>query len=310
LKQSNVAVGFSAKACKKAPIPILELGVFVMDGLYGRLLNWIVLLAGIAGIIYPAFIDDKLSLTQILISLLEPKATIGFAMRWLSVALLIGASYILITSWAYRNLPISVIWTNLDIHFENDDGSRIRFEREQALRANQPGVTAYFMHCRPTAPSGKIPEASIKGSVFCNGMKYRDQIELHGNETRGYEVTHDFGAALPYAWYMPLIPMSLLNSDPEKLSSWLKRNVPVKRMTVVYLNEFNIDRPTMSFTASIYTQHNIRITMHRPPNRIPNLKIRRIKSNGVVDVAWRDQDHSTVIFLDRLQNETLRITWG
>jgi hypothetical protein len=115
-----------------------------MESRYGHLLNWVILIAGIVGIIYPAFVDEKQSLTQIIISLFDPKPTLGFAMRWLSVFLIVGGAYILVTSWAYRNLPISVIWTRLDIHFENADGSRVRVQRQQTFRANQPGVTAYF----------------------------------------------------------------------------------------------------------------------------------------------------------------------
>lgn len=111
-----------------------------------QLVGWVVLLAAIIGIIYPAFFDQRLSLTQILISLADfNNVSIGFLMRWLYVIIVIGTGYILITNWLYRNLPISVIWTRLDLHFDAADGSQVRIEREQALRANQPGVTAYFM---------------------------------------------------------------------------------------------------------------------------------------------------------------------
>jgi hypothetical protein len=294
---------------QKALVPF-GMGAFLMEGRYGRLLNWVVLIGGVAGIIYPAFIDERQGLTQILISLFDPKPTLGFAMRWLSVVLLIGAAYILIVSWAYRNLPISVIWTKLNVHFEAEDGSLVRIEREQALRANQPGVTAYFMNCRPTAPTGIVSGASIKGALYCDNKQYSDRIELHGNETRGFEVTHDFESPLPYAWYMPLIPMFLLNREPEQMMRWLKKKIVVRRLSVSYSNEFNIDRPSMNFHASVYSQHNISICIRRPEGQLPNLRVRRIKTNGVVDVSWRRQENHALIFVDRLQNETLRITWG
>jgi hypothetical protein len=202
-----------------------------MKGRYGHLVNWAVLVAAIVGIIYPAFFDERLGLTQIFVSLFEPKLTLGFAMRWLSVVLLCGAAYILVTGWAYRNLPISVIWTKLDIHFDAADGSRVRIEREQALRANQPEVSAYFMQCRPTSENGRIPEASISGSVYCGNLNYQDRLDLHGNDARGFEVMHLFGAALPFAWYMPLIPVWLLNREPDRLFGSFKKKIPVRRMS-------------------------------------------------------------------------------
>lgn len=211
-------------------------------------------------------------------------------MRWLSVVLLCGAAYILVTGWAYRNLPISVIWTKLDIHFDAADGSRVRIEREQALRANQPEVSAYFMQCRPTSENGRIPEASISGSVYCGNLNYQDRLELHGNDARGFEVMHLFGAALPFAWYMPLIPIWLLNREPDKLFGSFKKKIPVRRMSVTYLNEFNVAKPAINFMASIYTQHNISVHFHVPAEtRLNNLRARRIKTNGVVEVPLRNQ---------------------
>lgn len=281
-----------------------------MKGRYGQLLNWVILVAGIAGIVYPAFFDERLGLTQILISLFDPKLTLSFAMRWLSVILLCGAAYILITGWIYRNLPISVIWTKLDVHFENPDGSRVRVEREQALRANQPGVTAYFMQCRPTSENGRLPENLITSSVYCGSTNLHDTLELHGNDARGFEITHLFGRALPYRWYMPLIPISWLNREPYNLFGSLKRKVAVRRMSVTYVNEFNVRKPAMNFTAAIYTQHNILINFHLQGENLRNLRARRIKSNGVVEVGFRDQGNIQSIYIDRLQNETLRITWN
>jgi hypothetical protein len=279
---------------------------------YGRLLNWAVLVAAVIGIIYPAFFDERLSLTQILISLIDfQSVTLGFMMRWLSVIVLCGAAYILITNWLYRNLPISVIWTRVDVYFDSPDGSRVRVDREQALRANQPGVTAYFLSCKPNAENGRVSERDITGSVHCGDVAFQDHIDLHGTETRGYEIMHTFGTALPYAWYMPLTPVWVLNRQPERLLKCFKRKVPIRRMSITYTNEFNVPKATMSFIAAIYPQHNVSIYFHFPQgNAVRNLQAKRIKSNGVVDVRPRDQGNSNfLLYLDRLENETLRITW-
>lgn len=275
------------------------------------LFNWAILVAAIFGIIYPAFFDPHLSLTQILISLVDfHEPTLGFWMRWLSVFVLIGAAYILITGWLYRNLPLSVISTRLDIYFENPDGSSVRIDREQYLRANQPEVTAYYVSCRPTSPNGRIAEDSINCSVYCDGNNFQNDLDLHGTETRGFEVMHSFGRPLPYASYMPFIPRWILNREPERLFRLFRSKVVVRRMSLTYVNEFNVPKPSMSFIAATYPHYNITISIHFPPNHNNrNLRARRIKTNGVVEMQWRRRENVCHIFIDRLENETLRITW-
>jgi len=190
-----------------------------MEGRYGKLFNWGILIAGVAAILWPAFIDERLSLTQILISLFEFERTIGFAMRWLSVFMILGSLYILITNRLYRNIPISVIWTRLHVFFDMPDGSRVRFERENGLRANQPNVTAYFTSSRPTMPLGRLIRGSITGTVYCDGQRFPDKIRTHGTEAKGFEIIHMFGRPLPYAWYMPLIRTNYLVFYETKLRS-------------------------------------------------------------------------------------------
>jgi hypothetical protein len=282
-----------------------------MDSRFGRLLNWVVLVGGIAAILWPAFIDEHKSLTQILISLFEFERTLNFAMRWLAVILVIGALYILITNRVYRNIPISVIWTKLHVFFDEGDGSRVRVEREQALRANQTNVTAIFITARPGTPEGRVVRRAITGTVYCANDQFPSRIQTHGTEQKGFEIIQMFGRPLPYSWYLPLFPMWYLNREPEKLWGFLRRMVPIRRLTILYENEFNVPEPSMSFMAAIYPQFNVEIVLHCKPNHdLKNIQVLRIKNNGVVEVSFRSTGagvHS--MYLDRMQNETVRITW-
>ena len=283
-----------------------------MESRYGKLLNWVILVAGIAAILWPAFIDEHKGLTQIVISLFEFERTINFAMRWLSVILVLGALYILITNRLYRNIPISVIWTKLDVHFEAHDGSRVRISREQALRANQPKVTAIFMNSRPSTPNGRIIKTSIQGEVYCgDNSNFPGRIQTHGTEDKGFEIIQMFGRPLPYTWYLPLIPMWFLNADPRKLSHLLRGSVVARSLSFIYENEFNGVEPYMSFIAATYPQHNVEIVLHcQPGHDLRNIQVIRIKNNGVVEEKFRSQGEGVQsLYIDRLQNETLRITW-
>ncbi len=155
-----------------------------------------------------------------------------------------------------------------------------------------------------------MPANEITGSVYCGDIQFQDRLDLHGTESRGFEIMHLFGIALPYAWYMPLAPVWALNRELEKLIWPFKKKVPVRRMSITYLNEFNIEKPSMSFIAAVYPQHNNSIHMHFPPGHAArNLQAKRIKSNGVVDVRWRNQGNVFSMYIERLENETLRITW-
>jgi hypothetical protein len=43
-----------------------------MSGQFSKLFNWAIIIAGVAGIIYPAFLDPYPGLTQIFASLFRP----------------------------------------------------------------------------------------------------------------------------------------------------------------------------------------------------------------------------------------------
>ena len=73
-------------------------------------------------------------------------------------------------------------------------------------------------------------------------------------------------------------------SRPHSRLGWMS-----PAMSVTYMNEFNVPKPAMNLQAAIYTQHNIEIQIHMPPGRpLRDLRARRIKTNGVVDVPFRN----------------------
>ena len=67
----------------------------------------------------------------------------------------------------------------------------------------------------------------------------------------------------------------------------------------------------MSFMAAIYPQFNVELMLHCQPHQdLKNLQVIRIKNNGVVEVSFRSTSEGVYnMYLDRLQNETVRITW-
>ncbi|GJD65061.1 hypothetical protein [Methylobacterium frigidaeris] len=235
----------------------------------------------------------------------------NFAMRWLSLLVLVASIYTLIIGRIYKNIPISVISTIFTINFEDEAGQRVQFDRKQLLRANQTNVTAYFFSARPTSDNGIVVENSISGNVFCHGRDIKDSLEWFGTEKKGFEIIHNFGRSLPYAWYMPLIPIWILNRESKLLFGFIRSHIMTRRVTIRYENEFNNTRPTMKMLAGTYSQHNITIILNFHKDNPPtSVKAIRIKENGVLEVGLEEESPSCYkLYLPELRNEILRLSW-
>jgi hypothetical protein len=230
----------------------------------GPLFNRALLLGGLAGIIYPAFIEGPPgkpapSLTQAIIGLiLEPKPELGYFMRVLSLFVVVAFGYVVIIEWLYRKLPITAVQTNISIGF-NQNYSLAVVNRSQVLRANQASVSAYFSLIAPTSPSGATPRADIAMDAFCYGCELKSSKMMIGADDRGFEIIHDFGADIPYRWYMPLIPSWAMKKDLDKMARFLRNNLVRRTQSAAYIDDFTGENPSMSFRAANYPQRNISI---------------------------------------------------
>jgi hypothetical protein len=279
---------------------------------FGRIANLALIVGTLIGILEPAFSHENIGLTQIVLSLFEPHWTQQFLMRWLLALTFIASCYSLATGIIFRNIPITIIWTRVQVRFMDEFGERVELHREQLLRANQPDVTAYFSTHSPTS-GGHVPHDQITASVYCESCNLNDRIEVTGSETGKTELVHVFGTPLPYRWYMPLIPAWALNQEYSRLPKFIRRYVVIRRNKIVYCDEYLGPKPVMSFssTSGRYHQFNMQleVAFHGP---VPDsLKIMRIKNNGVIDVhSERRPDNSVVVRLDKMRTETLRISWN
>jgi hypothetical protein len=111
---------------------------------------------------------------------------------------------------------------------------------------------------------------------------------------------------------MPLIPHWLLRGERNKMIKMIKKNVIVRRFSTKYTEEFNSTTPHMDFAATAYPWKDITIKIHFAAGQnLDKLTFRRIRANGVVSVPIETEfDKGVVVDIDKLQNETLRITWS
>jgi hypothetical protein len=111
---------------------------------FWKIVNIVFLIGTAIGILQPAFLENK-SLTQIIVSLLEPEATQGFLMRWLLLLGLLVTGYVFVIDRMYRSHPLTIIRNNFEVNFLSQDGSLVELNREQLLRANRPD--GIFLKC-------------------------------------------------------------------------------------------------------------------------------------------------------------------
>jgi hypothetical protein len=265
----------------------------------GPIIGFALLISSIVGLVQPSLTNT---------SLFHPEWSQEFLQKWILVFVFVAAIYMIVLQYIYRNTPITVISTDLTVTF-GPDGSAT-FVREQLLRANQPRVTAYMSKHGPSSPNGKVDQTSITARAFCNGWHPGDSIELR---TIGgtVEALHLFTQPLPFKWYMPLIPTWILNREPERLFSFVRKNVVKRHDKMRYETEFNVEKPMMNFTQAGRYQHlNLSIRLEFGAVQVQDFKVREIQNNGVIELQHeQDANNVRVVRVDKMTTGIIRITW-
>jgi hypothetical protein len=277
---------------------------------YASLINVVLIAGTVVGILHPAYTSSDTSLTQILLSLFHPEWSQTFLMRWVLVLAFSAGVYVFAIRYIYRNIPITIISTDLTVTFGPDGSATL--SRNQLLRANQPNVTAYFSRHGPSAPNGSVPMDRIRADAFCRDWDCANEVELR-QIGQTVELLHIFDSGLPFRWYMPLIPAWILNRDPARLFPWVGRYIVRRSDEVHYQNEFGGPQPIMEFTqAGRYQHFNLTIRIHFL--EVPaDFKVRGIKNNGVLKLQYENpKNHNGLvrtIHVPRMATGAIRITW-
>jgi hypothetical protein len=276
-----------------------------------KTINIAFLLSTAIGLVYPAFVDNK-TFTQIFVSLWEPELSIGWISRWIVLLAFMASLYAIVVGMIYRKIPITTLSSKIQLTYLDKDGKKVEIRRDQILRANQRHVTAFFTTHSATAPTGKLSRADISMSTYWVGGNLNDRFEMSGTDKR-IEVIHIFGRPLPYAWFMPLVPLWFLRGEYHSIPYIFRRFTISRRSRVVYEDEFTADR-TMEFQADAYPVNNFLVCLDFSKTELPSKdKIigRRIKNHGVIhiDPEYIPSDKKVIFRVDNLQNERLKVSW-
>lgn len=144
-------------------------------------------------------------------------------------------------------------------------------------------------------------------------MDLNDHKEIYGKETGTLEVIHMFAKPLPYASFMPIVPVWWISAGYDHVPGIFRPYIARRTNTVVYENEFNVE-PVMTFMSENYPSNNVVVTINFAAAKMPaREKIigLRIKNHGVITLKPEyDEGAKKVVFrLRQLRNEKLRIAW-
>jgi hypothetical protein len=274
----------------------------------GNVLAFVLLMATVIGILQPAYSTD-ISLTHILLSLFHPAWTQEFLMRWLLVIGFISACYLIMLQFIYRNIPITVVSTEIVTTF-GANGSGVQ-KRTQRLRANRRNVTAYISNHAPSALTGKIIRDQMRAEAFCHDWPATSHVEIRAMGS-GFEMLHIFDRPLPFSWYIPLIPIWILNRDPNRLFKFIRNKVVMRRDEIHYVGEFNSEQPLMNFTqAGRYHHYNLSIRLEFNELPFTNFQAREIQNNGVLNIQFESESENVrIVRVDKMITGTIRISWS
>lgn len=282
---------------------------------YKPLLNFVLALAAVLGLFGPNVIVPADALDALKSFFQAPDYYLFASERPFLVLLAIGLLYNGIVTARYRNIPITALSTSLELHFEDADGVTVTSQRKQVIRANHPNVTAYYTEVSPSR-GGIIRKEEINFWLDRFDGQVAEEMHKYGREDVGWECIQMFARPLPYKWYLPLLPESLLLIKPQYLPRFIRRLIVIRHGNVTYRNEFNRPDPFHQFRSIRYTHKRISIELHFHEQNMPSyddILAHRISSNGVLsEKVTRQQKEGRKYFrieVDRLINERLRVSW-
>ena len=215
----------------------------------------------------------------------------------------------------YRGIPLQQLTTTSTLRFEDPDGRNVDLTRWRLLRANHPNVRAFATSVSADSP-GRIPEKSLKFTARPIKYEHQGHQENIGDE-KGWEIILTFDEALPYSWYLPLVPSWFLLFAFKNGPKFLKSKVVELETKACFIDDFSRAKPSMELNGlKHYPQQEVKVHLHFHPTRMPSataIKASLIQLNSVTMLDVIDEhlekDQRFTIEVDRMSDERLRVTW-
>jgi hypothetical protein len=233
--------------------------------------------------------------------------------RILLAVLFVGMFINAVFTIRYRDRPLSILSTNLELRFLNG-GAHVTTTRFQHIRANRPGVCASFFSVALSSPAAAFGE--ITGGIDHPSNLGLDIKRLgHGSKR---DIYFCYKPELPYGWVLSLIPRWMLNWGPKKLPAFIDKYLVVHWLRYVSEHEYDT---TQQFQLTSNRYQHLRVVIKLDfsadtgprPEDASQIRVARRFSNAVMDEEARMtcDPHIYLIDLGRGLNkdETITVTW-
>lgn len=197
----------------------------------------------------------------------------GWKVLWLVI--LLAAAYTTYFSIRHKDIPLTILATDVDIYLDDPSGSEARVVRRQTLRPNREDVTGFHRKFWPDKinPKARIPRESIRMDIgHC-----ANELMIEGTP-RGWEVIQKFEP----------IPMNLLNFIPvyHKALNTTERGDQIR-----ILDSFTNDQEQYDFLVPAMYSHievKIRVWFHREncPD-VSDCQASRMSKHGIIPLKLR-----------------------
>lgn len=179
------------------------------------------------------------------------------------LALLVG--YRFYWGFARRNLPVSMLFTDITIAPNQKNWAVVTLDRRQMLRANKRGVNQVRFNIIPEYDETLERTDIVAGVESPKGTPQRQDTVRTG--ANSWTVYQKFDQGLPYVWWGFLVPDWLLVTATKRQSQWPEKFVVVRTVqTIIRGNAKRVLTDPQFFQVSTtwYKQKNLTLTFKSP----------------------------------------------
>ena len=221
-------------------------------------------------------------------------------------------------SYRFRHAPLTLLASRIELLFKNG-GKETTIRRTLRIRANRPGVTAYFAQMSVDKNDASFADGSFTARLINKVDGDKNKVKLHKiGSNRSVDILVNFDNPLPHSWLLPFIPSFILRFERKHLPGFLRKYVTELVVEATTENEYDGVNNRYQVRSTRYNHQSVEIELDfsadswRPADAAAIMVVRRL-SNAVFEKAAEkhsSKDHCYRVEVDGLErDEILSVAW-
>lgn len=212
--------------------------------------------------------------------------------------------YLLIMYFVYKDIPITVVRSELEFRLEKPSDTRVVTVQRNWLRAHRQGVKAYYQLLRPDA--GVIAREDIQ-TVW---IEHSDSEFVTYGSPKAWELIHIFAEPLPYRFPLPLALF--------RIPYFRKHHATRRTLTLTAQGAFSVGSQFVQVLTNQYPHRDtdIRILFTDREQCPPYAEWRafRIRNEAMLPLSLEPIEERGAkgmrLHVQSSRDERIRISWG